>query len=142
MIDPKPDKEQQNEAGQEIPIPAAVELPEQENLPPVLSPHAQVRLATAQIAEKNLQLSRDAFAWLFFGTLAVITILIVITVAVLIGVATGKAAGLDKSLIARLLQIAFGMVLGTTCLFLGLSWLGSALLPPLQSALKAAGIQS
>ena len=55
-----------------------------------------------------------------------LTPLVVVTVGVLIAVATGRDTGVDKSLIAPLFQIAYGMVIGTACLFPGvvLAWFG------------------
>lgn len=87
---------------------------------------AEIRAATAEIARDSLLMARKAFAWAFLGTVIVVILLIIATVVMLLIIATGDDPALDKSLIARLLQIAYGMVAGSACLFLGstLAWFG------------------
>src|SRR5436305_178363 len=91
------------------------------------NPNTQPPLTgAAQIAEDSLRIGRKAFTWAFFGALVFMTVLILATVVVMIIVAVGGDQNLDKSLVARLLQITYGMVIGSACLFLGviLAWFG------------------
>jgi hypothetical protein len=83
--------------------------------------------AVQEEARLGLELARKAFGWGFLVVTILIAILIGSAIILMFTVAVNTHfAPLDKSLIARLLQITFGMIFGAACLFLGITvaWFG------------------
>lgn len=80
--------------------------------------------------EREMLRVRETFApifkWVICSVVAIIAVTVVTILVVTIVPIFNSEARLDTIIIVRLIQVSFGMILGTACVFFGvvLSWLG------------------
>ena len=77
-------------------------------------------------AEKEMLRERRRFIVVFYWLIGSVIAMIVIMVVVMLSISFTSIETVQKALLVRLIQISFGMVLGSACVFLGVvvSWLG------------------